>query len=132
MSILTTKITISNPLASDKKRTAIGCVVNRSLYTHLMIGKEIAQELGLKEIEKRLVKIGNAQIEEYSYVGPVEIEFGGRTGFTGALIQNEEGGMCHFGSIVMNELDMVILEKPLISVGLNPETIEVAHRNNMK
>ena len=43
-----------------------------------------------------------------SYVGPVEIRFKNRTGFTGALVM---GDQVLFGAIPMEDMDLVVIPK---------------------
>ena len=126
MAILRTAIKISNPLLEDMEPVIAVCVVNRSLFRQFIISKEIAEKLELKEVQKRQEKIGDSPEEIYSYVGPIKIDFNGRIGFSGALINNiDENKSCYLGSITMDDMNLVIFNEPKIELGFNPKSVIV-------
>ena len=125
MAILRTAMKISNPLLEHIEPVIAVCTLNRSLYSVLMISREIADKLKLKQIEKRQVKIGNGSTEIYSYVGPVKLDFNGRIGFSGALVHNFDSPFCYIGSITMDDMDLAVLEKPHYHIGIKNNSIPV-------
>ena len=61
--------------------------------------------------------IGTGEPEQYSYVGPVKLEFNGRIGFSGALINNDkESKSCYLGSIVFDEMDLIVANPPSLQI----------------
>ena len=125
MAVLYATLRISNPLREDVEPQWIRCLVNRSLYKHLIIREGIAKKLELKEVCKREEKIGNGPTEVFSYVGPIKLEFEGRIGYMGALvIKNDDYNTCYLGSIAMNEVGLTVLETPtFVGLGHDPNVI---------
>lgn len=127
MPILYATLKISNPLRGNIKPEWIRCVVNESLFRHLIIREEIARRLELKEIYKREEKIGDGPASVFSYVGPIKLEFEGRIGYMGALVdKNDDYNTCYLGSIAMNEIGLTILETPtFVGLGHDPKSIVI-------
>jgi len=43
-----------------------------------------------------------------AYVGPVELRYGGRTGFTGALVMGDEALL---GQVPLEDIDLIVVPK---------------------
>jgi clan AA aspartic protease len=75
---------------------------------HLCIPQRVCDQLRLEKLEDREVTLADGSTKLVSYVGPVEIRFKNRTGFTGALVM---GDQVLFGAIPMEDMDLVVLPK---------------------
>ena len=70
---------------------------------HLCIPQRICERLHLEKLEDREVRLADGSAKLVPYVGPVEIRFKNRTGFSGALVM---GDQVIFGSIPMRDMDL--------------------------
>jgi clan AA aspartic protease len=70
---------------------------------HLCIPQRVCERLRLEKLEDREVKLADGSTKLVPYVGPVEIRFKERTGFTGALVM---GDQVLLGVIPMEDLDL--------------------------
>jgi clan AA aspartic protease len=75
---------------------------------HLRIPQRVCDQLRLEKLEDREVTLADGSTKLVSYVGPVEIRFKNRTGFTGALVM---GDQVLFGAIPMEDMDLVVIPK---------------------
>ena len=75
---------------------------------HLCIPRRVCDHLRLEKLEDREVTLADGSMRLVPYVGPVEIRFKNRTGFTGALVM---GDQVLFGAIPMEDMDLVIIPK---------------------
>jgi len=89
---------------------------------HLSIPLTLQHELGLVEIEKKQVTLADGTSREVSYVGPVEIRFKNRTGFTGALVF---GDQVLFGAIPMEDMDLMVIPSTR-TFDVNPRSPHIA------
>jgi clan AA aspartic protease len=88
----------------------------------LRIPATLATELQLEEVEKRKVRLPDGAAEWVPYVGPVEISFGKRHSFAGALVLGDE---VLVGSIALRELDLLLVP-PLETISVHPESPHIA------
>lgn len=84
----------------------------------LRIPEHVAVQLGLQEIEKREVTTADDRSQLAPYVGPVQIRFGKRTCFTGALVL---GKSVLLGAVPMEDMDLVI-EPSRQTITVNPKS----------
>jgi clan AA aspartic protease len=75
---------------------------------HLCIPQRVCDQLRLEKLEDREVTLADGSTKLVPYVGPVEIRFKNRTGFTGALVM---GDQVLFGAIPMEDMDLVVIPK---------------------
>lgn len=107
----------------DNKPIETSCLVN-SGSTYLCITQHIANQLGLKEWQRREVILADGSTFSYPYVGPVKIELENKMCFTGAVIMGDE---CMLGTIPMDDMDLVIM--PAIhKIVVNPVSPNIASR----
>ncbi len=116
MGTIRTRLTLSNPAGGS----AFGPVDVDALVdtgaVHLCIPEHLVIQLGLRELERREVTLANGQRTSVPYVGPVEVRFGNRRCFTGAMVLGDEPLL---GAIPMEDMDLVILPGRQ-TVGVNP------------
>lgn len=72
---------------------------------HLCIPQHVAVQLQLEELEKREVTPADGSRHVLSYVGPVQVRFGNRSGFMGAMVLGDE---VLLGTISIEDLDSVV------------------------
>lgn len=75
-----------------------------SLY--LCIPQRICERLRLEKADERVVMLADGSSRRVGYVGPVEIRFGNRAGFAGALVM---GDQVLVGALPMQEMDLVVV-----------------------
>ena len=117
MGLITTKITLSNPLDTRLAPLEVEALVDTGAM-HLCIPEHVAVQLKLQAVQQREVSLADGQRQVCSYVGPVEVEFGNRTCFVGALVLGNE---VLLGAVPMEDLDLVISPANR-SVVVNPDT----------
>ena len=75
---------------------------------HLCIPQHVCDRLRLEPITGKEVTLADGSTRIVPYVGPVEIRFKNRVGFTGALVMGDE---VLFGAIPMEDMDLVVIPK---------------------
>ena len=119
MGLVNAKILLKNPKNSNE--TKVICLVDTGAI-HLCIPEDIKLKLDLKEIEQKEVILADGSKKLVSYVGPIEIHFKNRIGFTGALVL---GDQVLLGAIPMEDMDLVIIpQRHLLDV--NPSSPKIA------
>ena len=107
MGITTAKVQLRNP-----RRPELGVVEIDALAdtgsTHLCITAEIRERLSLERAEDKPVTLADGTRRQVPYVGPIELRYGGRTGFTGALVMGDEPLL---GLLPMEDMDLVVVPK---------------------
>jgi clan AA aspartic protease len=104
MGLIYADIELANARNGSLKSMAVKALVDTGAMT-LCIPEHIAIQLQLQEIEKREVTTADERSHVVPYVGPVQIKFGNRTCFTGALVIGESVLM---GAVPMEDMDLVI------------------------
>jgi hypothetical protein len=82
----------------------------------------VQHQLRLEELEPREVTLADGSLKIVPYVGPVQILFKNRTGFTGALVM---GNQVLFGVIPMEDMDLVVVPGSR-SLDVNPPSPNIA------
>ena len=96
---------------NETSRNAIIACVNRK-----------AEKLGLDEITRKEATLADGTRKLVPYVGPVELRFKNRIGFTGALVLGDE---VLLGAIPMEDMDLIIIPKTR-TLDVNPNNPNVA------
>lgn len=117
MGIIHTKITLRNPLDSRLDPYEANALVDTGAM-HLCIPAHVAVQLQLQTVQEREVTTADGTRYSCPYVGPVEVNFGNRTCFVGALILGDD---VLLGAVPMEDLDLVI-SPARQTVIANPET----------
>lgn len=102
--VKTNRIKLSNASKSELKLIDIQSLIGTE-KNYLYIPEHIAIQLKLEESDKREVDLIDGSKHLVPYVGPVKIQFGNRTCFTGALVVGDEVIM---GMIPLKDLDLVV------------------------
>jgi clan AA aspartic protease len=115
-----TTLQLRNPLRPDAPALAVMALAD-SGAAYLCLPPAVASDLGLAVVERREVTLADGSRRLVPYAGPVEVRFGNRRCFVGAMLMGDE---VLLGAIPMEDLDLVI--QPLTrSVTVNPASPEV-------
>src|SRR5438067_7875052 len=121
MGLTNDKLLLKNPRRPELQPLEVDALAD-SGSVHLCIPVHVQIQLGLDEIEKREVTLANGAKQTAPYVGPIELRFKNRVGFTGAMVL---GNQVLLGSIPMEDMDLVIIPRTR-SVDVNPNSPNVA------
>ena len=117
MGITRTKPILANPVKRDLAPLEVSALVDAGAM-HLCIPQHIALQLDLAEQEKREVTLADGSKLLVPYVGPVEVRFGNRRCFVGAMVMGDETLL---GAIPMEDMDLVL--RPMTrEVMVNPSS----------
>ena len=115
MGIRRTVLILANPVKQDLAPIEVQALADTGAM-HLCIPEHVAIQLGLTEQEKREVTLADGSKRLIAYVGPIEVRFGNRRCFVGAMVMGDETLL---GAIPMEDLDLVV--RPLThEVTVNP------------
>jgi len=115
MGFTRTALILTNPVKKDLAPIEVQALADTGAM-HLCIPEHVAIQLGLTEQEKREVTLADGSKRLIAYVGPIEVRFGNRRCFVGAMVMGDETLL---GAIPMEDLDLVI--RPLThEVTVNP------------
>ena len=121
MGLIIARIILKNPRESEIKPLELDALADSGAL-HLCIPEHVRIQLKLEEINKKEVTLADGGKKLVSYVGPVEIRFENRIGFSGALVM---GDQTLLGAIPMEDMDLVISPKKRL-LEVNPESPNIA------
>ncbi len=117
MGLIYTEIGLSNPMNDELSPMKVNALVDTGAIT-LCIPEHIVVQLELREIERREVATADGKHIPVPYVGPIQVKFGRRSCFTGALVL---GDSVLLGAIPMEDMDLVVSSRTQ-KVTVNPES----------
>ena len=120
MGLIRTEITLRNPRDRSLAPLIATALVDTGAL-HLCIPEHLAIQLKLERLEEREVTTADGVKYLCAYVGPIELRFGNRGCFTGALVLGDE---ILLGTVPMEELDLVV-SPATRSVTVNPASPNV-------
>ena len=103
MGLIQIELTISNPRVRDSEMAVESFVDTGAL--HLCLPGRIADHLQLHTLQRRDVELADGTLRNCPYVGPVELSFGDRSCYTGAVLL---GNRVLLGVLPMVDLDLSI------------------------
>ena len=103
MGLVNTNVLLSNPRQPELEALKINALADTG-GVHLCIPEHVQHQLKLKALEDREVTLADGSSRSVPYVGPVQIQFKNRTGFTGAMVT---GDQVLFGVIPTEDLDQI-------------------------
>lgn len=121
MGIINAKVTLKNPKKPELQPVEVDALADTGAV-HLCIPEHIKIQLELEEIDKKEATLADGSQKLVPYVGPIEIRFKNRVGFTGALVM---GDQTLFGAIPMEDMDLVIIPKTR-TIAVNPISPNIA------
>jgi clan AA aspartic protease len=115
------EVTLRNPRKPDLAPFKVAALADsRSL--HLCIPEHVRIQLELEEIDKKEATLADDSRRLLPYVGPIEIRFGNRVGFVGALVL---GNQVLLGAIPMEDMDLVVVPSTR-TLAVNPSSPNIA------
>jgi clan AA aspartic protease len=121
MGLVNAKVLLSNPRRPELEAVEVDVLADTGA-THLCIPEHVQFQLQLESLEFREIILADGSSQSVPYVGPVQIHFKNRGGFTGALVM---GDQVLFGAIPMEDLDLVVIPRSR-SIDVNPASPNVA------
>ena len=120
MGMTRTSIFLRNPLRPEQAALQVPALADTGA-AYLCLPIEVAEELGIAELERREVALADGSRRLVPYAGPVEVRFGNRRCYVGAMLMGDE---VLLGAIPMEDMDLVI--QPLTrSVSVNPASPDI-------
>ena len=117
---IATTIILSNPCDAALAPVIVNALVDTGAL-HLCIPQHVALQLNLERLEEREVTTADGVRRLCAYVGPIEVRFGNRGCFTGALVLGDE---ILLGAVPMEDMDLVV-SPATRSVTVNPASPNV-------
>lgn len=122
MGVIYAEIELKNPRLPELDSIKVKALVDTG-SVHLCIPEHVRIQLKLTETdEKKEVTLANGYQSLVPYVGPIEIHFKNRIGYTGALVIGDQALL---GAIPMEDMDLVIDPKRQI-IDVNPNSPNIA------
>jgi len=121
MGLVHAKLSLKNPRLPEMQPVEVDALADTGAV-HLCIPSHVQIQLGLEEIAKKEVTLADGGTKLVPYVGPVELHFKNRVGFTGALVQGEE---VLLGAIPMEDMDLIVIPKTR-TADVNPASPNLA------
>lgn len=119
--MIRTKLTLANPRNRDLAAIDVSALADTGVL-HLRIPEHVALQLKVEELGRREVTTAHGRKQTASYVGPIEVRFGNRTCYTGALVLGDE---VLLGAVPMEDMDLVLTPAKQ-AVIVNPENPNLA------
>ena len=121
MGLVNAKILLSNPRQPGLDDLEVSALADTGAV-HLCIPEHVQHQLKLEPLENREITLADGSRLTVPYVGPIQIRFKNRMGFTGALVM---GDQVLFGVIPMEDMDLVVIPGTR-SIDVNPESPNMA------
>ena len=121
MGLVISKVTLGNPADATVSAITVDALVDMGAV-HLCIPEYTKIQLKLKEIDQKEVTLADGSRVLAPYVGPIEIRFKNRVGFSGALVL---GDQVLLGVIQMEDMDLMVLPRTR-TLDVNPDSPNIA------
>ena len=121
MGLANAKIQLRNPRLPELKTVEIDALADTGAI-HMCIPPHIQIQLQLEEMDDKEVTLADEGRKLVPYAGPIELRYGNRIGFAGALVM---GDMPLLGVIPMEDMDLVGVPKTR-QVVVNPLNPHIA------
>jgi clan AA aspartic protease len=121
MGLVSANIQLSNPSQPELEALEVAALADTGAV-HFCIPEHVQHQLRLEPLEDREVGLADGSRRSVPYVGPVQIHFKNRSGFTGALVM---GDQVLFGVIPMEDMDLVVVPGTR-TMDVNPASPNVA------
>ncbi len=121
MGLVNTKLVLKNPRRVDLEGIEVNALADTGAI-HLCIPEHVKIQLELEESDTKEITLANGSKQLVPYVGPVEIRFKNRIGFTGALVL---GDHVLLGAIPMEDMDLIVIPSTR-NIDVNPASPNIA------
>ena len=105
MGLAYAQLTLKNP-CNPALRSVQARVLADSGSVYLCLPADVAAQLELEEIDRKVVYTADGAAHSRPYVGPVQVLCDNRTCFVGAIVLGDE---VLLGAIPMEDMDLVVL-----------------------
>ncbi|MFL5329311.1 MAG: clan AA aspartic protease [Gemmataceae bacterium] len=126
MGLVHAKVMIANPRRSDLKPLEVPVLVDTGA-SHLCIPQHLQIQLELEQVDQKEATLADGTRKMVPYVGPVELRFANRVGYTGALVLGEQ---VLLGAIPMEDMDLIVIPKTR-TLDVNPANPNIAGSSAM-
>jgi clan AA aspartic protease len=117
MGLIYASIVLGNPRDRSLAPLSVEALADTGAV-HLCIPEHVALQLKLESLHEREVTTADGKKRLCPYAGPVEVTFGNRTCYVGALVLGDE---VLLGAVPMEDLDLVLCPRTR-SITVNPES----------
>lgn len=121
MGLVNGHLQLKNPRLAELAAVEVVALVDTGAL-HLCIPEHVRIQLKLEAIDEKEVTLADGSKQLVPYVGPVEIKFKNRIGFSGALVL---GTQVLLGAIPMEDMDLIVIPKTR-TVDVNPDSPNIA------
>ena len=121
MGLVYANVILKNPKNPELQPIEVSALADSGAL-HLCIPEHLRIQLQLDELDHKEVTIADGSRKVVPYVGPIEIRFKNRVGFTGALVL---GNQVLFGAIPMEDMDLVVIPATQ-TLDVNPQSPNIA------
>lgn len=115
MGYVVTEVELSNPRQPERRPMVVDARADTGSIM-LCVPDSVARRLDVELESMRDVEVADGRRASVPYVGPVQVRFGNRTCFVGALVMGNE---VLLGAVPMEDMDLVFNPK-LGTVTVNP------------
>lgn len=116
MGLTNARIELCNPRHPELGAIEIEALADTGA-THVCIPAHVRTQLKLDAVEEKEVTLADGSRQLVPYVGPIELRYLNRVGFTGALVMGDRPLL---GAIAMEDMDLVVVPKTQ-QVIINPD-----------
>ena len=121
MGLTHAKIELRNPRLPDLAPVEINALADTG-SVHTCIPSHIRLQLQLEERETKEVVLADGGSRPVPYVGPIELRYMNRVGFSGALVMGDQPLL---GVITMEDMDLIVVPETR-DVVVNPQSPNIA------
>jgi clan AA aspartic protease len=121
MGLVNGRVILSNPRLPELASVDVAALADSGAL-HLCVPEHVRIQLKLEAIDTKEITLADGSRRLVPYVGPVEIHFKNRVGFSGALVF---GDQVLLGAIPMEDMDLVIVPRTR-TLDVNPDSPNVA------
>ena len=115
MGLIHANLVLKNPRKPELQPIEANALADTGAV-YLCIPAHVQVQLGLEEISRKEATFADGTKKLVPYVGPLELHFKNRVGFTGALVLGDE---VLLGAIPMEDMDLVLIPQTR-TVDVNP------------
>lgn len=117
MGLVNGRLVLKNPRLSDLEPVEVEALADSGAL-HLCIPEHVQIQLALEAIDSKEVTLADGTKKLVPYVGPVELRFKNRVGFSGALVM---GDQVLLGAIPMEDMDLIVVPRTR-TLDVNPSS----------
>ncbi len=107
MGLTNARIQLRNPRRPELEAVEMDALADTGAV-HMYIPRHMQMQLRLDEADAKEVTLADGSRTVVPYVGPIELRYGNRIGFTGALVMGETPLL---GAIPMEDMDLVVVPR---------------------